>query len=153
MIGDNGNRAIGIEDRRMTQIKIEAQLPFEQLIQTVEQLNAVELEQLNAQVMRVRSQRKAPSLPQDQSLLLQQINQGISPEVQDRYDTLIAKRRDETLNPDEHRELLNLSDQIEAIEAKRLEYLTELATLRQTPLTAIIREFHLQPKAHDSAID
>jgi hypothetical protein len=131
----------------MTQITIQSQLPFEQLIQTVEQLDSSELEQLIAQAIRVQTKRKVPSLSKEQSILLQQINQSIPPKLQERYDGLITKRRADTLTDDEYQELLELSDRIEAIDVKRLGYLSELAQLRQTSLTALIQELQLQPKA------
>jgi len=125
----------------MNQIKTTAQQPFEELIQTIEQLNSSELEQLISQVMRIKAHRQAPSLPQDQSFLLHKINQSIP--FQDHYNTLIAKRQSETLTIEEYEDLLRLSAQIEELEAKRIEYLTELATLRQTSLTDLIQELHL----------
>jgi hypothetical protein len=131
----------------MSQITIQTQLPFEQLIQTVEQLDSSELEQLIAQAIRVQTRRKVPSLSKEQSILLQQINQSIPPKLQERYDLLITKRRADTLTDDEYQELLELSDRIEAIDVKRLGYLSELAKLRQTSLTALIQELQLQPKA------
>ena len=131
----------------MIQIKVEAQLPFEQLIQTLEQLDPSELEQLVNQAMRVQTERKILSLPIDQSLLLQKISQCIPLQLQERYDFLISKRQDNTLMDEEYQELLGLGDRIEAIEAKRLENLAELAKLRHTSLTSLIQEFQLQPKA------
>jgi len=121
------------------------QLPFEELLKTVQQLNSNELEALMTQVTRVQAQRKAPSLPQDQSLLFQQINQSISPQLQEQYKILLAKRDSETLTSEEYQELLNLSAQIEELEVIRIEHITELAQLRQTSLTSLIQEFHLQP--------
>jgi len=123
----------------------EVQLPFEELLKTVQQLNSNELEALITQVTRVQAQRKAPSLPQDQSLLFQQINQSISPQLQEQYKILLAKRDSETLTSEEYQELLNLSAQIEELEVIRIEHITELAQLRQTSLTSLIQEFHLQP--------
>jgi len=131
----------------MIQIKVEAQLPFEQLIQTLEQLDPSELEQLVNQAMRVQTERKILSLPIDQSLLLQKISQCIPLQLQERYDFLISKRQDNTLMDEEYQELLGLGDRIETIEAKRLENLAELAKLRHTSLTSLIQEFQLQPKA------
>lgn len=131
----------------MTQIKIEAQLPFEQLIQTVEQLDSTELEQLIAKAIRVQTKRKILSLPKEQTLLLQQIIQCIPPQLQERYDFLISKRRDNTLTDEEYQELIDLGEHIEAIDVKRLEHLTELAKLRQTSLNSLIQEFQLQPQA------
>jgi hypothetical protein len=130
----------------MTHIIIQSQLPFEQLIQTVEQLDSSELEQLIAQAIRVQTKRKVPSLSKEQSILLQQINQSIPSKLQERYDVLITKRRADNLTDEEYQELLELSDRVEAIDVKRLEYLSELAKLRQTSLTALIQELQLQPK-------
>jgi len=130
----------------MTQIIIQSQLPFEQLIETVEQLDSSELEQLIAQATKVQTKRKIVSLPNDQSLLLQQITQCIPSQLQKRYDLLISKRQDNTLTDEEYQELINLGEHIEAIDVKRLENLTKLATLRQMSLNELIQEFQLQPK-------
>lgn len=128
----------------MSQITVQTQLPFEQLIQTVEQLDSSELEQLIAQAIRVQTKRKTLSLPNDQSLLLQQITQCIPNQLQERYDLLISKRQDNALSDEEYQELINLGEHIEAIDVKRLENLTKLATLRQTSLNSVIEEFQLQ---------
>jgi uncharacterized ubiquitin-like protein YukD len=131
----------------MSQITVQTQLPFEQLIQTVEQLDASELEQLIDQAIRVQNKRKTLSLPKDQSLLLQQIAQCIPNQLQERYDLLISKRQDNSLTDEEYQELINLGEHIEAIDVKRLENLTKLATLRQMSLNSVIEEFQLQPQA------
>jgi hypothetical protein len=70
--------------------------------------------------------------------LLQKINQGLPPEVWERYHQLVAKRRAETLTPSEHTELIRLSDQIELANARRLEHLVELARLRQISLDTLM---------------
>jgi hypothetical protein len=127
-------------------IQIEnVQLSFEDLVKTVQQLNSTELEAMVTEVIRIQAQRKAPSLPQDQSLLFQQINQSVPPQLQAQYDILVGKRDSETLTNDEYQELLNLSAQIEDLELTRIKQITELAQLRQTSLTNLIQEFHLQP--------
>ncbi|MFZ4728031.1 MAG: STAS/SEC14 domain-containing protein [Pseudanabaena sp.] len=131
----------------MSQITVQTQLPFEQLIQTVEQLDAFELEQLIAQAIRVQNKRKILSLPNDQSLLLLQITQCIPNHLQERYNFLISKRQDNSLTDEEYQELINLGEHIEAIDVKRLENLTKLAKLRQISLNELIQEFQLQPQA------
>lgn len=131
----------------MSQITVQTQLPFEQLIQTVEQLDASELEQLIDQAIRVQNKRKIHSLPNDQSLLLQQITQCIPSNLQKRYELLISKRQDNTLTDEEYQELINLGEHFETIDVKRLENLTKLAKLRQTSLNELIQEFQLQPQA------
>ena len=61
----------------MTVIKLEAQLPSDELIKAVEQLEAPELEQFVAQVLALQARRKAPSLPRAEAELLQRINRGV----------------------------------------------------------------------------
>src|SRR6266851_4036592 len=60
-----------------------------------------------------------PHLPRKEADLLLTINQGLAPELWQRYHELIAKRRAETLTPDEQTRLIELSDQIEAANARR----------------------------------
>lgn len=80
--------------------------------------------------------------------LLQKIDQGLSPEVQQRYDELTAKRRAETLTPEEHQELLALIDRIEQAGAKRVQALTELAQLRNVSVTTLMAQLGIRPPAY-----
>jgi len=129
-------------------VQVEAQLSTDELLKAVGQLSQPELEQLAFQIIALRAQRQAPSLPQDEARLLLKINQGLPSEVQKRYDELIAKRRTESLTPDEYDELLRLTGQIENLEARRMEYLAELARLRQTSLTELIEDLDIRPPAY-----
>jgi hypothetical protein len=80
--------------------------------------------------------------------LLSKINQGIPAELQRRYDELIAKRQEMILTADEYSELLQLTDQIEMLDAKRIEYLAGLARIRKKPLTVLMDELEIQPPAY-----
>ena len=124
----------------MSAVQVEVQLSTDELLKVVGQLNQSDLDQLMFQIIALRARRQAPSLPQDEAKLLLKINQGLSPEVQKRYDELIAKRRAESLTTEEYDELLRLTDQIENLEARRMEYLAELACLRQTSLTKLMED-------------
>lgn len=96
------------------------------------------------QVIALQAQRKAPSLPQAEAELLLKINQGMPSELQQRYDELISKRRAEILTPEEYEELLYLTEQIEHLEARRMECLAELARLRKTSLTSLMENLRIQ---------
>lgn len=56
----------------------------------------------------------------------------------------MAKRQAEILTPEEHSELLHLTEQIEKLQAQRMEYLAELARLRGTSLTALMKNLGIQ---------
>ena len=129
-------------------VRVETQLSTDELLKAVGKLSLPELEQFAFQIIALRARRQAPSLPQAEAKLLLKINRGLSPEIQKRYDDLIAKRRAESLAPDEYDELLRLTDQVENLEARRIEYLAELAHLCQTSLTKLMENLDIRPPAY-----
>ena len=89
---------------------------------------------LEEQLHRER-QTDAPSLPRAESELFQRINEGLPAETWQEYHGLVAKRRAETLTPEQHGRLIELSDQIEMDYARRLESVLALARLRGNSLS------------------
>jgi hypothetical protein len=63
----------------------------EQLLRAVKRLPQHELESFIAQIVALRTQRTAPHLNQEETALLLQINGAISPDVQRRFNALVAK--------------------------------------------------------------
>lgn len=68
--------------------------------------------------------------------------------MQQRFNLLTAKRRAETLTPQEYQELLELVDEIELRDAKRAEYLAELAQLRNLSLRILMAQPGIRPPAY-----
>ena len=128
----------------MSILKVEVQLSSEELLKAVEQLNLSELEQFVSQVIVLKAQRKATRLPQTEAELLLKINQGIPDNLQKDYEELKVKREEETLTDDEHQRLLQLTEEIEKIQAQRIENLAELARLRGVSLTALMENLGIQ---------
>ena len=131
----------------MPTIQIKAQLSFDELLKMVEQFSSPELEQFIFRVFALHVQRKVPQLPNREFELLFKANQNMPDDIQIRYDELIAKRQVETLTTDEYQQLLQLTEQIEQFEAIRIETMAELAQLRQTSLTHLMKELNIQPTA------
>ena len=77
--------------------------------------------------------------------LLSRIRQGLPREIKERYPILIRKRDSDSLAPHEHQELINLTDQLEHLQAKRVEALADLVELRKVPLDELLLELNLQP--------
>jgi len=127
----------------MPTLHVEAQLSSEELLRAIRQLSPAELEQLVAQIMALRAQLTAPRLSPPETDLLLRINQGLPEELRQSYNTLVAKRQAQTLKPDEHAELLRLTDEVEKLEGARLEALLELAKLRQTSLSSLMQTLGL----------
>jgi hypothetical protein len=128
----------------MSTVKVEVQLQSGDLLKAVEQLSKDDLEQFVSQVIALQAQRQANSLPQAEAELLIKINQGIPSETQNLYNELIVKREAETLTVDEHQNLLRLTEQIEKLQAQRLEYLVELARVRGISLTACMENLGIK---------
>ena len=132
----------------MPTVEVRSQVSLDELLNGVTQLDMPELEHFVSQVLTLRAKRIAPSLPEGEARLLQKINQELPPDVQQRYDELTAKRRAETLTPEEHQELLALIDRIEQADAKRVQALTELAQLRNVSVTTLMAELGIRPSAY-----
>jgi hypothetical protein len=132
----------------MTTIQIQSQVSLDELLTGVEQLSTPDLERFADQVLAVRARRRAPSLPQREAELLQKINQGLPATIQQRFDELTARRQAETLTNEEHRELLQIVEQIEQRDAQRITHLAELAQLRHVHIRTLMNQLGIQPPAY-----
>ncbi len=92
------------------------------------------LDTLKERLHRKRPGQDVPHLSKAESELMQRINHGLPEETWLRYHALVAKRKAEILTPEQHRELIGLSDQVEMDYAQRLGLVLELAHLRGTSL-------------------
>jgi IS30 family transposase len=120
-------------------------MSLDELIKAAHQLDETDLDQFLQQIAVLRTQRKAHVSPTAQAHLLDQINQGIPNELRRQYQSLYAKREAETLTEAEHQTLVQLSSQIEALGAQRLEALAQLAQLRQVSLSELMATLGIQP--------
>ena len=68
-------------------------------------------------------------------------------ELRETFHELKGKRDAATLTPDEHAELIALSDTVEAWNVRRLEFVAELARLREVPFPKLVRQLGLVPAA------
>lgn len=130
----------------MTSVQITSQvnIGLDQLLSSISELETPALEQFVGEVNSLLAQRKAPVLPQREAELLEQINQGLTEETQQRYDALQIKLQDEEITPKEHQELLSLIGTVEAATVKRLESLVELSQLREIYLDTLMEELGLE---------
>ena len=110
-----------------------------------------ELEHFVARLLSLKARQDTPRLRKRESELLLEINQGVPTAVQQRYDALIRKRRNNKLTRTEHRELLALTKQIEQLDVERLKMLSELARLRGTALPELMRELGIRSPDPDYA--
>jgi hypothetical protein len=129
----------------MPVVQVNAELSFEQLVNAVAQLPQPEFQKFLHTVDKIHPLHEEHRLSSRESELLLSINQGIPPPVQRRYDDLIDKRDARTLTPEEYQELLDMTDRIELLDAKRMEHIMELADLREQPLSVLLEELGISP--------
>lgn len=127
----------------MPTINIEADISVETLVKAAEQLSPSDLQRFRSQVLAISARRAASSVSQGEAQCLLQISQRLLIPLQQRYDELIARRDAETLTAVEHTELLQLSQQAEAIDVQRIEALTKLAQLRGVTLSEVLRQLKI----------
>lgn len=92
-------------------------------------------------------QTKTSRLSKIESDLLLKINQSLSQVEWTRYRELISKREAEILTREEQQALIAISDYLEEINVKRIEYLVELAKIRSTSLPILMNQLGLNPVA------
>lgn len=121
------------------------QIETDQLVKAALQLPPLELEQLVARLQGLRRPTTAPRLSAKETELLRQINQGPPAELQRRFDVLRRKRQRAKLSRAEQQELLTLTQQLEQVDVARLQWLAQLAELRQVSLPVLMRQLGLEP--------
>jgi hypothetical protein len=91
------------------------------------------------------SQRKVSQKPLSEASLLKKINLGISDAEWAMYKDLITLRREERLTEQDHERLIALGDKIENANALRLQYLFDLAKLRNVSLPHLMADLGIKP--------
>jgi hypothetical protein len=116
----------------------------EELIKGAADLNDRELDQFVLRALELRAQRHNPGISADEETVLLQISQGPGEGVWEDYHRLIGKRDARTLTPEEHTELLRLTDVVEDFQTKRLQGLSRLAQLRGTSLETVMQDLGIR---------
>ena len=132
----------------MTTLQVKAQLSLDELLKAVGQLEPADLDRFVSQITTLRASKET-HLSKEETELFIKINRGIPAEIREPYQALATKRKSHTLTAEEHNRLLQLSDTIEKLEAERVAYLSRLAALRHTSLTALLEALDIQPPAYD----
>jgi len=126
------------------QVTSQIEIDLDEVLHGLARLGTKELEQFVDKVIALQAQRRAPSLPKDETELLQQINRGLPADIWQRYDALNAKLHDETITPEEHEELLTFIDRIELADAERMQRLIALAQLRSVSVDTLMEQLSIR---------
>ena len=102
---------------------------------------------------KLRSGTQRPSslpsrLSKEETALLLKVNEGMAENLVAEYKALTAKRQAETLTPQEHIRLIELTNQREVENARRMEYLAQLARLRNISLREAMKQLGIVSPGH-----
>ena len=114
------------------------------LLKAVQQLGPEEFDAFLAQALLLRSPSKAGRLSPAESRLIRQINRGLSESTSSRYAQLIQKRKKKQLTKEELSELLQLTLEVETLDAERAAALVELARLQRVPLRKLMQQMGIK---------
>ena len=135
----------------MATVAVEVRLTEEDLLNAARQLGTEELDHFVRRILDLKARRSAPALPEREAELFLAINRGLPADLRARYEALIGRRRAEALTPEEHEELLRLSDEAEEMQAERLAALAELAQLRGTTIADLMARLGIVGPSHARA--
>ncbi|MGH9840522.1 MAG: STAS/SEC14 domain-containing protein [Blastocatellia bacterium] len=125
------------------------QIEHDQLLYAALQMPRPELERFVARLFALKAREETPNLSEAETRLLLKINQDIPTAARQRMNELIDKRQAHLITQSELEELIQLTDQSEAIGVERLKCLIELAALRDVPLDELMRQLGIKPVPHD----
>ncbi len=132
----------------MTQITLDLSPELESQLRTEAAKQGIDPQRYILDTLHIRlaaNQAVTNHLPTAEADLLQRINFGLSTEMWDEYYALIDKRQAEILTADEHPRLIEISDQIEALNVERIQALVQLAALRQQSLENVMGDLGIKP--------
>jgi hypothetical protein len=96
-------------------------------------------------ILHTLQERLQPASDNGEAALLETINIGLPPATWEHYHNLIAKRQAETLTPEEHSQLINISAQLETLNVQRIQALIQLAARRNQPLPDLMESLGINP--------
>ena len=120
------------------------EIDLDEVLHGLARLGTKELAQFVDKVIALQAQRRAPSLPKDETELLQQINCGLPADIRQRYDALNTKLHDETITPEEHAELLTFIDRLELADVERMQRLVALAQIRGVSVDTLMEQLGIR---------
>ena len=97
------------------------------------------------QVLQVQAHRQAPRLTEAESELLLTINQGPSNEFREELNCLVLKRQSLKIKDSELTQLIEMTEQMELWNVKRIQALIKLGKIRGRSLPEMMGDLGINP--------
>ncbi len=126
----------------------DGKISLDEVLQSFSALDTNEVVQMMHEMGKMLAQRKSKGLLQRESELLKAINQSIASKLQIEYEALNLKLNEETINSQEYQQLLKIVEKMEHKKARKLEYMLELAQIRNVSLKELAAQLKLNSEAY-----
>jgi len=126
-------------------LKIDIDPQTEESLERAASEKGIAAEQMAAEVISDRFAGLEPD-PDDEIQLLEVINQGWPEQRWLRYRELIEKRDQRTISDADLAILIDLTTELEEMNAERIKYLVQLARLRDVALPELMSELGISPQ-------
>ncbi|MFN0076203.1 MAG: hypothetical protein ACKVY0_06995 [Prosthecobacter sp.] len=116
------------------------------ILRELGKMNVSDMEGVLHKLQRLSATKKG-ALKANEARLLETINATLPVDERAAYRRLATRRKNGTLTPAEHRELLRLSDAVETLNARRMQSVVKLAALRKTTVPELMERLGLESLA------
>jgi hypothetical protein len=116
------------------------EISFEAVLNSISVLETSQIVAFMHEIGKIVAQRTAPTLPQQELIVLEKIANLVPQKLQERYTFLNEKLNTETISLEEHQELLKIVTKIEAKNLKKIELMIKLAQIRGVDLGTLSKQ-------------
>jgi hypothetical protein len=119
-----------------------------ELLSAVQRLKKTDFEDFYAKIQSLHREAGVSDPGTQERRLLEKINSELPRKAQVRWHLLLACRDEGKLSMADKIELADLTELVEAWEAKRLKWLTQLADLRKMTLPEVVKYYQIRPRSN-----
>jgi len=124
----------------MQVVEMKTTLKVDDILNGISKLETKEIESFLKEVSIILANKKAPSLPSEEVILLKKINESLSTTTRLRYRKLREKQQGKTLSSEERNELLQLVEVVENADVERLKAMIDLSKSRKITLDEVMND-------------
>ncbi len=130
------------------EIRPNAKFAVEEILSGISKLDTESLEKFVDEILAIRAKRLSKGLSKKETALLKKINRGLTVPKRERLAKLESKRMEGALSPKEHKELMAIVEELEQLNAERIEHLGVLASLRKTTVRELMEQLDIHPRPY-----
>jgi len=117
-------------------------------LQAIGRLSKSEFDSLLLQIKKLRIKNYPVITSKKENELLKTINSSLPATTNRIYENLLTKKQKGVLSDNEYAELLDITEQREALQEEKLRSMIELAKLRNTTLDEIVEQLQLKKELY-----